>query len=37
VLGYLIDAVDESRDALTRIARKHGADHPWEAIRFLVK
>ena len=37
ILGYLIDAVDESRDALTRIARKHGAEHPWEAIRFLVK
>jgi hypothetical protein len=37
VLGHLIDAVDESRDALTRIARKHGAEHPWEAIRFLVK
>jgi hypothetical protein len=37
VLGYLIDAVDENRDALTRVARKNGAEHPWEAIRFLVK
>lgn len=37
VLGHLIDAIDERRDALTRVARKHGAEHPWEAIRFLVK
>lgn len=37
VLGYLIDAIEEHRDALTRIARKNGAEHPWEAIRFLVR
>lgn len=37
ILGYLIDAIDENREALTRVARKHGAEHPWEAIRFLVK
>jgi hypothetical protein len=37
VLGHLIDAIDERRDELTRVARKHGAEYPWEAIRFLVK
>ncbi len=36
-IGELIGAFHAHRDELTRIARKHGAEHPWEALRFLVK
>lgn len=36
-IGDIISAIHDRRDVLTRIARKHGASHPWEAIRFLVK
>lgn len=36
-IGDIIAAIHDRRDALTRLARKHGATHPWEAIRFLVK
>jgi hypothetical protein len=36
-IGELISAVHANRDALTRVARKHGEQHPWEALRYLVK
>lgn len=36
-IGDIIAAIHDRRDALTKLARKHGAEHPWEAIRFLVK
>jgi hypothetical protein len=36
-IGDLISAVHTHRDALTRIARKNGAEHPWEALRYLTK
>jgi hypothetical protein len=37
VIGHIIDAVHANRDALTRIARRHGDVYPWEAIARLVK
>lgn len=36
VIGHVIGAVYEHRDALTRVALAHGAQHPWEAIRLLL-
>lgn len=36
VVSDLIGAVHENRDRLTRYARKHGAEHPWEAIPHLL-
>jgi hypothetical protein len=36
-ITHIVDAVHANRDALTRLARKHGRTYPWEAIRHLVK
>jgi hypothetical protein len=36
-IGEIIEAIHQNQDALTRIARKNGAEHAWEALRFLVK
>jgi hypothetical protein len=36
LVGHLIGVVHENRDRLTRYARKHGADHPWEAIPIMI-
>jgi len=36
-IGDVISAVYENRDALTRVARRVGAEHPWEAIGVLVR
>lgn len=37
VIGHVIQAVHDNRDELTRYARRHGMDHPWEAIGALVR
>lgn len=36
-LCLIVQAVYENRDGLMKAARKHGADHPWEALRYLVR
>jgi hypothetical protein len=36
-LGHIVSEIHENRDALTSVARKAGFDHPWEAIRVLLK
>jgi hypothetical protein len=37
VVGFVIAAVHEHRDELTRVARANGAEFPWEAIGALLK
>jgi hypothetical protein len=37
VIGHVIGAIHEHRDELTRAARRHGLDHPWEGVGALVR
>jgi hypothetical protein len=36
-IGLVVGAVYEHRDALTRVARANGLEHPWEGIGVLLK
>jgi hypothetical protein len=36
-LGFIVSEIHANRDALTRAARSAGLEHPWEAIRVLLK
>jgi hypothetical protein len=36
-IGHVIGAIHEHRDELTRIARRAGMEHPWEAVGELVR
>ncbi len=36
-LTDIIAVIHENRDALTRAAQRAGADHPWEAVRTLLR
>jgi hypothetical protein len=36
-IGLILGAIHDNRDALRRYARRHGSEHPWEAIGHLLK
>ncbi len=36
-IGELVHAMYEHNEALTRFARRHGGEHPWDAIPALLK
>jgi len=35
-IGLILGCIHDNRDRLTRYARRHGGEHPWDAVALLL-